>query len=97
MAFVCAISQEVPETPVVSPVSGAIFERRLIEKFLKENNNTDPVNNEPLDVEQLIDVKIPSFVKAKPPTHTSIPGILKSLQDEWDAVMLYRSVSNYLT
>jgi hypothetical protein len=34
----------------------------------------------------------PPFVKAKPPTYTSIPGILKSLQDEWDAVMLHRYV-----
>lgn len=92
MAFICAISNEVPEVPVVSPVSGSVFERRLIEKFLKDNGNVDPVNQQPLEVEQLIDLKTPAFVKAKPPTHTSIPAILKSLQDEWDAVMLYRLV-----
>jgi len=89
MALVCSISNEVPESPVISPVSGSVFERRLIEKYLQENGEKDPVNGEPLTSDMLIDIKTPPFVKAKPPTYTSIPGILKSLQDEWDAVMMH--------
>lgn len=91
------VSNEVPEVPVISPVSGTVYERRLIEKFINENGNKDPVNGEPLEIDQLIEVKTPAFVKAKPPTHTSIPGILKSLQDEWDAVMLYRFVKEFFS
>ncbi|XP_050432768.1 pre-mRNA-processing factor 19 [Adelges cooleyi] len=88
MSLICAISNEVPEHPVVSPVSGSVFERRLIEKYIKENN-TDPVNGEELTVEQLVDIKTAPIVKPKPVTGTSIPAILKMLQDEWDAVMLH--------
>ncbi|ODM89802.1 Pre-mRNA-processing factor 19 [Orchesella cincta] len=77
MAFVCAISNEVPETPVVSPASGS------------EHGPKDPINGERLELTQLIEVKPASFVKSKAPTHTSIPAILKSLQDEWDASMLH--------
>lgn len=87
-SLTCAISNEVPEDPVVSPVSGQVYERRLIEKYLAESG-VDPVNKEPLSVEQLIGVKCSPLVKPKPPSATSIPAILKSLQDEWDAVMLH--------
>jgi len=51
------VSNEVPEVPVVSPVSGSVFEKRLIEKYLRENGNLDPVNGEPLVPESLIDIK----------------------------------------
>ena len=51
-----SVSNEVPEHPVVSPVSGCVYERRLIEKYVAENS-TDPMNGEKLAVEMLIDVK----------------------------------------
>ena len=79
---------QVPECPVVSPVSGQVYERRLLEKFISDNG-TDPVTREPLSVDQLIEIKCSPLVKPKPPSATSIPAILKSLQDEWDAVMLH--------
>lgn len=87
-SLICAISSEVPEFPVVSPVSGQVYERRLIEKYIQENGR-DPISKEPLSTDQLIDVKASPLVKPKPPSATSIPAILKSLQDEWDAVMLH--------
>lgn len=87
MCFDFSVSNEVPEHPVVSPVSGCIFERRLIEKYISENG-TDPINGKELTVEQLIEIKTTPVVKPKPPSATSIPAILKTLQDEWDAVML---------
>ncbi|KAF7668004.1 hypothetical protein LDENG_00036830 [Lucifuga dentata] len=88
MSLVCAISNEVPEHPCVSPVSNQVFERRLIEKYIAENG-TDPMNGQPLSEEQLIDIKVSHPIRPKAPSATSIPAILKSLQDEWDAVMLH--------
>ncbi|CAH8484172.1 unnamed protein product [Heterobilharzia americana] len=87
MSLLCSLSNEVPEHPVVSPRSGYVFERRLIEKYLAENG-TDPIDQQPLAVEELIEIKSSAFVRPKPPSATSIPAILKTLQDEWDAVML---------
>jgi len=86
--FICSISNESPENPVVSPVSGCVFERRLIEKYLSENG-TDPVSGKPCSKDELIEIKGSPLVKPKPPSATSIPAILKSLQDEWDSVMLH--------
>jgi len=87
MSLTCSISGEVPEEPCISSVSGCVFEKRLLKKFIDENG-TDPTNNEPLTLDQVVDVKTNPVVKPKPPSATSIPAILKSLQDEWDACML---------
>ncbi|KAJ8680030.1 hypothetical protein QAD02_015817 [Eretmocerus hayati] len=82
----CALSNEVPEEPVVSPVSGSVFEKRLIQRYVTEHG-VDPTNGKELSLEQLIEMKDhPS--KLKPPSSSSIPSILKTLQDEYDTTML---------
>ncbi|XP_076345668.1 pre-mRNA processing factor 19 [Tachypleus tridentatus] len=88
MSLCCAISNEVPEQPVISPVSGSIFEKRLILKYITENGS-DPISGRELTEDMLIEVRTPPVVKPRPPSATSIPAILKTLQDEWDAVMLH--------
>lgn len=42
-----------------------------------------------LSNDMLIEIKTYPVVKPRPPSATSIPAILKTLQDEWDAVMLH--------
>uniref|UniRef100_A0A8R1DI76 Pre-mRNA-processing factor 19 n=1 Tax=Caenorhabditis japonica TaxID=281687 RepID=A0A8R1DI76_CAEJA len=88
MSFVCGISGEPTEDPVISPISGHIFDRRLISKFVAENG-TDPISCSELSENQLISVKTDgtSSVPRNAAT-TSIPSLLKMLQDEWDTVML---------
>lgn len=88
MSIICAISQQAPEEPVVSPLSGCVFEKRLILKYISEYGK-DPVTNEPLDENQLIELKqFTKIIKPKLPSATSIPDILSQLRDEWDACML---------
>lgn len=49
-AVVC---HEVPQEPVLSPVSGRVFEKRLITKWVQDNG-TDPVNGELISLDNLI-------------------------------------------
>lgn len=86
--MICAISQQIPDEPVVSPLSGCVFEKRLILKYISEYGK-DPITNEPLSEEQLIEVKqFQKVVKPKLPSASSIPDLLGQLRNEWDANML---------
>ncbi|KAJ0418405.1 WD40-repeat-containing domain protein [Aspergillus carlsbadensis] len=85
--MLCAISGEAPQVPVVSPKSGSVFEKRLIEAYIAENGK-DPVNGEELSTDELIEVKAQRVVRPRPPTLTSIPSLLSVFQEEWDALAL---------
>jgi len=84
----CAISGETPENPVLYKKSGHIFERRLIEKHLKTHENKCPITGEELTEEDLIPVKVSGTVKPRPSTATSLPSLIATFQNEWDALML---------
>jgi pre-mRNA-processing factor 19 len=75
------------ETPVISKVSGHIFEKRLIEKHI-ESTGTCPITGRPLNFDDLIEVKVSRVQKPRPVTATSIPSLLSLLQNEWDALLL---------
>ena len=77
------------EVPVVSPKSGKIFEKRLVENYI-EINGTDPINGQPLNKEELIsmDPNMSSITPPRPPNSTSIPSLLSTFQNEWDALAL---------
>ncbi|PLW18773.1 hypothetical protein PCANC_10923 [Puccinia coronata f. sp. avenae] len=87
----CAISGVSPLHPVVSVKSGYVYERSLIEKYLKENDGKDPITGETVALSELIDVKTVPSAPAPPPRApnlSSVPSLLVTLQNEWDANML---------
>ena len=83
----CSISGSVPEQPVVSTKSGHLFEKRLVEKYVKETGKC-PVTNESLSLDDLMPLKANKTVKPRPAPATSIPGLLGLFHDEWDTLML---------
>jgi pre-mRNA-processing factor 19 len=88
MSLICSISNEVAEVPVLSPASGCVFEKRLITKYVQDNH-VDPTNGKELSESDLIEIRTAAIAKPKAPSATSIPAVLKCLQDEWDALMLH--------
>lgn len=59
----------------------------MIQAYISEHG-TDPVNGEELSVDDLVDLKQSRTVKPRPPTLTSIPALLSTFQNEWDAIIL---------
>jgi len=85
----CSISGEVPEEPIVNRKTGAVYEKRVILKWLESSGNVDPQNKEEELTEQdLVPIKVNKVVKPRPTTATSIPSMLQLFQNEWDATML---------
>lgn len=85
--MLCSISGEIPQQPVASPKSGNVYEKRLITAYIAEHHK-DPVTGEDLEVEELIDLKTARITAPRPPTFTSIPSLLSTFQNEWDALAL---------
>ena len=57
------MSGETPRSPVVSLSSKCVFEKRLLEEYVKEHGK-DPVTNEDLTADQIIEINV-SFLAVK--------------------------------
>jgi hypothetical protein len=73
--------------PDLTRALGNVFEKRLIESYISENG-TDPVTGEELTIQDLVELKQARLVRPRPPTLTSIPALLSTFQNEWDAIIL---------
>jgi pre-mRNA-processing factor 19 len=82
-----AVSGEAPQEPVVSKKSGVVYEKRLIEQYINENS-VEPGSDEPLTADDLLPLQSSRIVRPRPPTLTSIPALLATFQNEWDALAL---------
>ena len=51
------VSGEIPQEPVVSKQSGHVYEKRLIQKYLQENDGKCPVTNNLLMDDDLISLQ----------------------------------------
>ncbi|KAJ1722260.1 hypothetical protein LPJ53_003302 [Coemansia erecta] len=82
------VSGETPTEPVISTKTGRVYERRLLQKYIDENG-TEPQTDYRLSEDEIIAVHSePPAVKPRPPTLTSIPALLSTFQNEWDALVL---------
>lgn len=73
---------------MISRKSGAIFERRLIEEYISAHGK-DPISEENLTIEDLTKVQgVPEYVPPHLPSSASIPNLLETFQNEWDALAL---------
>ncbi|SCV70453.1 BQ2448_1847 [Microbotryum intermedium] len=91
MSLFCSISGQPPLKPVLSIKSGHVYERELVLKYLRDNDGKDPITGQQLTDDDLVEIKTaPGAPSAppRPPTFTSVPALLHTLQSEWDATML---------
>lgn len=59
----------------------------MIEKYIEENG-TEPSTGEALTTDDLLPLTQSHIVRPRPPTLTSIPALLATFQNEWDALAL---------
>jgi len=83
----CAISGAVMQEPVFVSKTGLLYEGRLLRKAL-ETERKCPVTGVELQESDLEEVKTTQVTLPRPPSSSSFPSILSSLQQNWDSLLL---------
>lgn len=89
----CAISGKPPLHPVVSTKSKTLFEKSLLVQYVNEHG-TDPISKDPMTTADILEIDTkPANINTNAlnsstlSTNYSIPNLLSTLQNEWDAIM----------
>lgn len=85
--MLCSLTGTVAKEPVVSSKSGHVYEKKLVAKVIKDTG-VCPITNEPLSMEDLIEIQNGHINAVRTENDASVPGLLTLLQNEWDAVAL---------
>ena len=83
----CALSGKPLIEPVVSTVTGHVYEKSLILKHIQKTGRC-PITNCTLNEADLMDLKVNPATKPKPLSSASVPGLLGALQEEWNVTVL---------
>lgn len=84
---VCKSTRLTRSDAQLTPATGVVYEKRLIEQYINEHG-TEPDSGEALTADDLLPVHSSRIVRPRPPTLTSIPALLATFQNEWDALAL---------
>ena len=82
----CSLSGKIIENPVVSVLTGHVFEKEEIEKHIDQTGQC-PITGNPISKSQLIEVNKSDFSKPNIVQKT-MPAVVGRLQEEWDNVIL---------
>ena len=72
---------------MISKKSGHIFERSLVLKYVEEEGKC-PITGAEMSREDLVEINTHGATKPRVSTTSSVPGLLATFQNEWDALML---------
>lgn len=83
----CALSGNILTDPVVCIKTGHVYEKSLISHHIDQTGRC-PLSNIQISHSDLLPLQVSPNAKPKPLSSLSVPGLLNSLQEEWNASML---------
>lgn len=87
MSFnICSISGNICEEPVVSKISGHIYEKSIIMKYIN-NFGKCPMTSAPMKSDDLIKVDTKLFSKPRITKENSIPGLFSQLESQMENIL----------
>lgn len=81
--LICTLSGTPINDPVVSSLTGHVYERSSVTKYI-DLNQTCPITGQPMELDQLISLNCNQTGFPRPITSAAIPNLIQGIQDQWD-------------